>query len=241
MNEKRGTFIFLDGPEGSGKSTVIDYWKDHLQSQGKKIFDLKAYWKQYDKQPPEEEVLSADIIFSAECTYTGIGKVIREELIRTGTDYPSLAIGEAYALDRLVLYKKYFVKALAQGTSVITDRAVSTSLAYQTTADPSLTYKQIAELPGNAFALEHPPQHFILFKIDPALGLKRLATRYDKKDDAIFEQLDFQKKIYEKFMSAEYQKIFTDRGTQFHYLSADQELAILKAESLQLLHTLLSF
>jgi thymidylate kinase len=56
-----GKFIVLDGTEGSGKSTVVDYWKKCLEAEGKKIFDLKAYWRQYDKQPLAEEVLAAPL------------------------------------------------------------------------------------------------------------------------------------------------------------------------------------
>jgi dTMP kinase len=241
MTIPRGKFIVLDGTEGSGKSTVIDFWKEQLIAAGKKIFDLKAYWKAYDKQPDPEEVLAADIIFSAEMSYTGIGKVLREELIQRNTTYPPLAIAEAYALDRLILYKKFFIPALQKGSVIISDRSVSTSLVYQTISDPPLSYTDIINLPGNTVALNYPPTDLILFKLDPEVGLKRLIGRVDKNDNAIFEQADFQKKAYEKFMSSDYQKIFTDRGTLIHYLQADTTLDIIKTSSLTLLHTILSF
>ncbi len=235
-----GKFIVLDGTEGSGKSTVIDFWKKHLEEQGKKIFDLKAYWKQYDKQPPAEEVLAADIIFSAEMTYTGIGKVLREELIAKGTDYPSLAIAEAYALDRMILYKKFFAPALAAGKTIISDRSISTSLVYQTISDPTITYEIIRTLPGNAVALAHPPTDLILFEIDPEKGLARLASRLDKNDNAIFEEVDFQKKAYAKFMGSEFQNIFKDLGTTIHYLSAGTDLATITQASTELLEKILA-
>lgn len=238
---KKSTFIFLDGPEGSGKSTIIDYWKSWFEQNGKKVFDLKTYWKTYDKQPPEEEVLKSDVIFSAEMSYTGIGKVLREELIRKGTDYPTLAIAEAYALDRMILYKKYFIPALAMGKIIITDRAVSTSLAYQTIGNSEITYQTIKNLPGNTIALSHPPTDLILFQIDPEKGLDRLKKRSEKNDNAIFEHLEFQKKAYENFMSKEYQAIFTELGTKIHYLPADGELDTIKATSLSLLKTILNF
>jgi thymidylate kinase len=199
-------FIFLDGPEGSGKSSIIDYWKTYCIAQGKKVFDLKRYWKTYDKQPDPNDVLEADILFSAEMSYTGIGKVLREELIKNGTDYPTLAIAEAYALDRMILYKKFFIPALESGKTIITDRAVSTSLAYQTISNPSLSFEAILNLPGNAIAISHPPTDLILFKIDPKKALERLQTRTDKNDDAIFDKLDFQQKVYERFLSPDYQK-----------------------------------
>ncbi len=235
-----GKFIVLDGTEGSGKSTVVDFWKKNLEDQGKKIFDLKAYWKKHDAQPTVEEVLAADIIFSAEMSYTGIGKVLREELICKGTDYPALAIAEAYALDRMILYKKFFIPALAAGKTIISDRSVSTSLVYQTISDPSITYETIRKLPGNAVALSYPPTDLILFQLDPEVGLARLASRFDKNDNAIFEEANFQKKAYAKFMEPEFQNIFKDLGTTIHYLAADAEPAILQANSLVLLNQILA-
>jgi thymidylate kinase len=164
----------------------------------------------------------------------------REELIAKGTDYPSLAIAEAYALDRMILYKKFFIPALAAGKTIISDRSVSTSLVYQTISDPTITYEIIRTLPGNAVALSCPPTDLILFQIDPEVGLARLASRFDKNDNAIFEEADFQKKAYAKFMGSEFQAIFKDLGTDIHYLAADAEPAIIQAKSMDLLKKILS-
>ena len=41
-------FIMIDGIDGSGKSSVIQAFKEHLAGQGTAIFDLKKY--QYSKQ-----------------------------------------------------------------------------------------------------------------------------------------------------------------------------------------------
>jgi dTMP kinase len=240
MPSSTGKFIVLDGPEGSGKSTVIEHWKKEFEAQGKKVFDFKEFWKTYDKQPEVDEVLNADIILSAEMSYTGIGKVLREELIKNGTNYPSLAIAEAYALDRMILYKKYYITALSLGKTIITDRSVSTSLVYQPLGDATVTFEKVANLPGNKIALETPPTDLILFQIEPSVGLKRLSTRHGKKDDAIFEHLDFQEKAYKIFMSEEYKTIFTALGTKVHYLPADDELDIIKQRSNNLLARILN-
>lgn len=235
-----GKFIVLEGPEGSGKSTITDYWKDYLTSQGKKVFDLKSYGKIHNKLPEISELSDVDVIISAEPTYTGIGKVIREEFIRKGTHYPTIAIAEAYSLDRLILYTKYYIPLLERGVSIITDRSLTTSLVYQTTTDSTLTYEDILNLPGNTLALEYRPDHFIFLKIDPATALQRALGRIDKQDNAIFEELEFQKKTYEKYLSSEYQNIFTSHGTQIHYLSADTDIDIMKKASLNLLQKILN-
>jgi thymidylate kinase len=76
-------FIMIDGIDGSGKSTVVQGWKDYLNSQGNTIFDLKEYWQKEGCYPPYSELRSYDFIISGEPTYVGVGKAIREHLIRT--------------------------------------------------------------------------------------------------------------------------------------------------------------
>jgi thymidylate kinase len=78
---KRGKLIMIDGIDGSGKTTITQYWKEYLESQGKKVFDLKSYWKAHDRHPTFEEIKDYDVLLSAEMSYTVIGKVLREELI----------------------------------------------------------------------------------------------------------------------------------------------------------------
>src|SRR3989344_2729205 len=214
-------FIIIDGIDGSGKSTIVRAWKDYLTGQGNAIFDLKHYWQTTGKYPELEELKAYDFIFSCEPTYAGIGKVIREELVKTGTDYPPLAIVEAFSLDRLILYKKIIIPLLASGKVVIQDRGVSTSLAYQSISrnergsaaagqNKELTFAKIAEFPGNKLALENRPDYLVIPKISAEKAAARLGHRLDKNDDAIFEKLDFLKKATKTFYSDKYQKIFTD-------------------------------
>ena len=157
----------IDGIDGSGKSTIVQMWKDCLAGEGNAIFDLKHYWQTTDKYPELDELKSYDFVFSCEPTYTGIGKVIREELVKTGTDYSPRAIIEAFSLDRLILYNKIIIPLLANNKIIIQDRGVSTTLAYQNIQNKEFTFKKISELVGNKLALENRPDHFILAKISP--------------------------------------------------------------------------
>ncbi len=232
--------IMLDGIDGSGKSTVIQAWKEYLSNQGNAIFDLKNYWMEKNKYPSLEEIKSYDIIFSCEPTRTGIGQVIREELIHRGNDYPPRAIAEAYSLDRLILYKKIIIPLLEDEKIVIQDRGVSTSLSYQTMQSPDLNLTVVAELTGNKLALEHRPDHLVLMDISPEEALKRLADRAGKVDNAIFEKLEYLQKFSAQFKNEEYQKIFTSRGTQIHYLSANDKIDIMKDRAVLLLKNILT-
>lgn len=230
--------IMIDGIDSSGKSTIVAAWKEYLAAQGNALFDLKDYWKKNGRHPEFSELKAYDFIFSAEPTHVGIGKVIREELIKNGTSYPGKAIAEAYSLDRLILYHKLIIPALAEGKCVIQDRGVSTSLCYQPLTDASITPAWLAALPGNALALEHRPDHLILLTVDAERAMKRLAARYEKQDNAIFEKLDFQKKAAEIFASPEFRQLFAAHGTEVHYLPVDQELAIIKEQAITLLQQL---
>lgn len=228
----------VDGLDGSGKSTVIEAWKNHLKGEGNGIFDLRAYWKEHGRSPELNELKAYDFIFSAEPSYSGVGKIIREELIKNGSRYPELAIAEAYSLDRLILYTKLLIPLLKQGRCIIQDRGVSTSLSYQALSGKIPT-KTLTQLPGNALALKYRPDHLILTTVQPEIALKRLEKRQDKRDNVIFEQLPFQRRAAKRFASANYRKLFSARGTKVHELSGELPAAIMKEQAIALLQTIL--
>ena len=74
------------------------------------------------------------------------------------------AIAQAYSLDRLILYKKIILPALADEKCVIQDRGVSTSLCYQTLSG-QLKLDYLSSLPGNAVALASAPNHLIIIDV----------------------------------------------------------------------------
>ncbi len=235
----RGKLIIIDGIDGCGKSTILDFWVEHLKNQGKKIFVLKEYWKENHRHPLPEEVSDYDVIISAEPTYVWSGAGIRQEMIRNGTDYSARAIAHAYALDRMVLYKRLLVPLRESGKIILQDRGVSTSLCYQSVQAGGLLQNEIAEIEGNAYALEHAPDHLVLTHMPIDQALKRVGGRTEKNDDALFEKADFLTKAQDCFLSDEYQHHFTSRGTKIHLLNSAFSLDIMKTTSEELLQDLL--
>jgi thymidylate kinase len=71
-------FIMIDGIEGGGKSTIMETWKQFLLGTGKTIFDLKKYCQETGSIPDYSAIQPYDVICTAEPTYFGIGKIIRE-------------------------------------------------------------------------------------------------------------------------------------------------------------------
>ena len=232
-------FIIIDGIDGSCKSTVLAYWAAHLAEQGKRVFSLKSYWQTNHCHPLPQDLGDADVVISAEPTTVWAGAAIRQELIRQGTDYTARTIAEAYALDRMILYKRLLLPLLAQGKIILQDRSVSTSLCYQSVQDNGLPMQEIASLPGNAFALEHAPQHLVLATIPPQIALSRIGKRDDKQDNAIFERESFLIAAHNQFLSPAYQRYFTERGTTIHHLNTNLDRDSMKQESISLLDSIL--
>lgn len=209
-------FIVFDGIAGSGKTTVISWVKEWIRSQGKSIFDL-AEWTQTHQDPPTfEDVRSYDVLFTFEPTKQWIGRAIRYEMSQTQHCYSGRALAHAFSLDRLIQYCRLIVPALEAGKTIIQDRSVSTSLAYQPVMPDGPTVEELLEMPGNKFALEHAPNALILTDIAPELIRERLKRADDSK--GVFEDLELLKKVHERFRADWFQKLFIDRGTKIEML-----------------------
>ena len=226
-------FIMIDGIDGSGKSTIIETWKNFLRENGNGFLDLVEYWKMRDSYPEKNEIRPYEFIISGEPTYTGVGKVLRQELIKNGNNYTPQAIAEAFSLDRAVLYEKVIIPALKDKKFIIQDRGISSTLAYQPIQTKQITTKYLANLSGNKLALKYRPDYLFIMNTKPEEAIKRIKNRADKQDNAIFEKLKFLKKLDKKFRSTEYQKIFKKAGTKIIYLEGNQKIDIMKAQALK--------
>ena len=235
-------FIMIDGIDGSGKDTILDAWVAHLEQAGKRVFHLKAWWKEHHAHPEPEDLEGYDVLTSAEPTYVWFGAAIRQEFIRASKrKYSAKAIASAFSLDRLVLYKRVILPAQKRGMLILQSRGVSTTLAYQTAQDdPDVTPEYIMKLRGNAFALKHAPDVLFIADLAPAIAIQRLAARSDKQDQSIFEKEKFLEKLRANFQSDWYRHIFESRGTRVVHFPTEEPLDTMKEKAVDELNKIIS-
>lgn len=103
-----GTFVTFEGCEGSGKTTQATMLRDYLIEKGK------------------------DVILVREPGGTPVGQQIRDILLNTeGVDIAPITEALLFAADRTQLVRDVVRPALQKGITVIGDRYVDSSLAYQ--------------------------------------------------------------------------------------------------------------
>lgn len=233
MHPYKGKLIVLEGLDGIGKGTQESAIKEFFSAEGKKVFDIKDHWTHYHFHPQFDSSLkkyyidmnSFDVLILSEPTYVGAGRSIREEAIcDNGRRYSALSTAQLYALDRLVLDKRVTLPALNAGKIVVKSRSVVSSLVYQPVQaqerGEKLTIEDVLALEGNQFSMKHSPNILVIATIkNPEDLMKRLAQR-EKKDDAIFENIEFQLKIKPHYESEWLRKLFENEGTCVEYLDA---------------------
>ena len=169
-------FITLEGPEGSGKTTAVDYAVSNLEEMGYKI------------------------VRTREPGGTPIAEQIRNVILdkaNTAMDERTEAL--LYAASRRQHLVEKVWPALKEGKIVICDRYLDSSLAYQGGAR-GLGVENILNV--NNFATEGTfPDLTLLFDIDPKIGLARIAANANREVNRLdLEKLDFHNKVRNTFL-----------------------------------------
>ena len=170
-----GLFITIEGPEGSGKTTVAKKVVETLQNEGYKVL--------YTREPGG----------------VGIAEKIRDIILdvnNTNLDPRSEAL--LYAASRRQHLVEKVLPALKDGFIVICDRFVDSSLAYQGHAR-KIGIDEIYDI--NTFAIDtHWPDITILLDIEPEIGLQRIMkNRQDEVNRLDLEGLNFHNLVHEGY------------------------------------------
>jgi dTMP kinase len=180
---ERGKFITIDGVEGAGKSTQIDFIRDYLSSKG------------------------INVILTREPGGTELGEKIRELLLspETKSMHSETELLLMFAARNEHIHRK-IMPALAQGDWVLSDRFTDASYAYQG-GGRGLDINRIAQLEQWVLQ-DFTPDMTLLLDVPVELGMSRIESR-GKKDRIELEAMDFFNRVRESYIDRS--KQFPDR------------------------------
>ena len=210
----------VDGLDGSGKGVIVNALKKWAEQKQLKTLDLRAYCKEKNRFPEPEEINDFDVIVSCEMSYCWVGCALREEIVRKNNRrYSITSTAHAFSLDREILYKMVIIPALKQGKYIFQERGVISSIDYQP-VQGNMSLTEIMRLPGNKLALQNSPNLLIIAQVAPETVMQRLSQR-QKHDKAIFEEINFQRKVEQRYNSQWLKNLFENNGSKVIYLDTN--------------------
>ena len=172
---KQGLFITMEGPDGSGKSTQIEAIRRFFEAKGEKV------------------------LLTREPGGTQISEKIRALLLdRENSEMDPMAEAMLYAAARAQLVAQVIKPALEDGTHVICDRFIDSSIAYQGYGRGLGDSVAII----NAYAVNScMPDITFLMKLNPEIGKSRIkAADHDRIE---MEKLDFHNRVFAGYEALE--------------------------------------
>jgi len=197
-----GLFITLEGGEGGGKTTQLNYLAEYLKNKGHKVLTTRE-----PGGTPEAEK-------------------IRNLLVqRQSGEWSPMAETLMMFAARVEHIERVIKPALAEGRTVISDRFTDSTYAYQG-AGREIGFDKIAELEKVALDGFKPDVTFIL-DLDPKIGLERSTRRLSaeslglKQTEDRFENMElvFHQRLREAFL-----QIAEREPDRCHVLDANKDV-----------------
>lgn len=173
--KQQGLFITFEGPEGAGKTTVIEHIYERLVAEGH------------------------DVLLTREPGGIHISEAIREVILHVDhTEMDAKTEALLYAAARRQHLVEKVIPALKGGAIVLCDRFIDSSLAYQGYAR-GIGVEEVLKI--NEFAIgKTMPDLTIFFDITPEKGLERVLSNADREKNRLdHEKLSFHQKVYEGY------------------------------------------
>ena len=170
-------FVTIEGPEGSGKSSVTKEVVKLLEQEGEQV------------------------VLTREPGGTPIAEQIREVILnKENTKMDPVTEALLYAAARRQHLVEKVWPLSKEGKIIISDRFLDSSLAYQGGAR-GLGIDYILEM--NQFATEgYYPDLTLLFDLDPRIGLARIAANKGREVNRLdLEKIDFHDSVRQTFLS----------------------------------------
>jgi dTMP kinase len=194
-------FITLEGVEGSGKSTIINFIKNSLETSGKKV------------------------VVTREPGGIDIAEQIRSVILDPkNTKMEGRTEALLYAAARRQHLVEKVVPSLNEGYIVLCDRFVDSSLAYQGYAR-GLGISEVFSI--NKFAIgDLMPDLTLYLDLDPQIGLSRIAKNKEREINRLdLEEINFHVNVREGY--EEVMKMFPERMVR---IDANQEVEEVMAD-----------
>ncbi len=206
---KKGLFITFEGPDGSGKTTVSTAVVERLQKEG--------YQVKYTREPGGSKIAEE------------IRSVILDPM---NTEMDARCEALLYAAARRQHLVEKVLPALEEGITVISDRFVDSSLAYQGYGR-GIGMDEVYSI--NMFAIEgRLPDKTIYLDIDAKTGLDRINANRTSLDRLDQESEDFHNLVHKGY--EEVVHIYKDRMV---IIDASKDVESVIEESYQVLKGLL--
>lgn len=206
---KKGLFITFEGPDGSGKTTVSTAVVERLQKEG--------YQVKYTREPGGSK----------------IAEEIRSVILNPkNTEMDARCEALLYAAARRQHLVEKVLPALEEGITVISDRFVDSSLAYQGYGR-GIGMDEVYSI--NMFAIEgRLPDKTIYLDIDAKTGLDRINANRTSLDRLDQESEDFHNLVHKGY--EEVVNIYKDRMV---IIDASKDVESVIEEAYQVLKGLL--
>ncbi|WP_033826353.1 dTMP kinase [Bacillus andreraoultii] len=201
-----GIFITVEGPEGAGKTTIINMVAEELRNDG------------------------YPIILTREPGGSPIAEKIRQIILdKEHTEMDSRTEALLYAAARRQHLVERIKPALNNGQVVLCDRFIDASIVYQGFAR-KIGIEEVLMI--NRFAIESVmPNLTLYFDIEPEIGLERIRNhRQDQLNRLDLETLEFHKMVREGYLQL--LNKFPDRIKK---INANQPIQSVKEEAKHLL------
>lgn len=171
-----GKFLSIEGTEGAGKSTALEFIKDYFHQ-----VNIEAVWT---REPGGTE----------------IGEKIRDILLSTKEKEPLSAKAELLLMfaAREQHLQQVIIPALQKGQWVVTDRFIDASYAYQG-GGREISLDDIKALDELVVGGTYPDLTLLL-DLPPTLGLDRTLKRGGVKDRIEKETLTFFERVREIYL-----------------------------------------
>lgn len=177
----KGLFITIEGPDGSGKSTQIQFMKEYFEAKG------------------------ISCLFTREPGGTPIGEKLRSIILdKENAEMCDMTEALLYAASRAQHVEELIKPALDKGMVVICDRFIDSSIAYQGYGRELGDAVRII----NEYAIcGCMPDVTFLMELDPSVGKSRICA--DMQDRLELEKIEFHNRVFAGYQ--EIAKIYAER------------------------------